>query len=66
MFRLGSSLPGKQEELLIAVTTKMVCDFRLYQMCDCLPAVLHEGPKHRQGSESPAADVARCLLFAKF
>lgn len=29
MFRLGSSLPGKQEELLIAVTTKMVCDFRL-------------------------------------
>lgn len=66
MFRLGSSLPGKQKEILIAIPTKMVCDFRLYQVCDCLPAALHEGPRRRQGSESPATEVARCLLFARF
>lgn len=54
------------EELLLAITTKMKCDFRLYQMYECLPAALHKGPKHRQDSEPAAAEVARCLSFAKF
>lgn len=53
------------EPLLLVIITEVNCDFRLDQVCDCFPVALHKGLRERQDSEPAAAEVARCLSFAK-